>query len=70
MVVDRGVVARRDGEGWKEERKPFYLVKHKVVVVMVMVMIVLVMMVVVIMVLVVIVMMMVVKVVVMASNFL
>ena len=40
MVVDRGVVARRDGEGWKEERKPFYLVKHKVMVVMVMVMIV------------------------------
>ena len=68
MVVDRGVVARRDGEGWKEERKPFYLVKHKVMVVMVMVMIVLVMMVVVIMVLMV--MMMVVIVVVMASNFL
>ena len=68
MVVDRGVVARRDGEGWKEERKPFYLVKHKVMVVMVMV--VLVMMVVVIMVLVVMVMMMVVIVVVMASNFL
>ena len=68
MVVDRGVVARRDGEGWKEERKPFYLVKHKVMVVMVMA--VLVMMVVVIMVLVVMVMMMVVIVVVMASNFL
>ena len=68
MVVDRGVVARRDGEGWKEEREPFYLVKHKVMVVMVMA--VLVMMVVVIMVLVVIVMMMVVIVVVMASNFL
>ena len=63
MVVDRGVVARRDGEGWKEERKPFYLVKHKVMVV-----IVLVMMVVVIMVMMV--MMMVVIVVVMASNFL
>ena len=63
MVVDRGVVARRDGEGWKEERKPFYLVKHKVMVV-----IVLVMMVVVIMVMMV--MMMVVIVVVMALNFL
>ena len=42
MVVDRGVVARRDGEGWKEERKPFYLVKHKVMVVMVMMMVVIV----------------------------
>ena len=31
MVVDRRVVKRRDGEGWSEERKPFYLVKHQVV---------------------------------------
>ena len=31
MVVDGRVVKRRDGEGWPEERRPYYLVQNQVV---------------------------------------
>ena len=31
MVVDGRVVKRRDGEGWPEERRPYYLLQNQVV---------------------------------------